>query len=53
METGQERELIEELFRGLRGTFLEGRLIPGGSSGLCGFPTSAPAFTEGFNFLID
>lgn len=52
MDGGAQRALIAELFGGLRGTFLEGQLILGGSSGLFGFATEAPAFTEDLNFLI-
>jgi hypothetical protein len=46
MPTGPETQLIADLASGLRGTFLEGELILGGSSGLFGFPTQTPAFTE-------
>jgi len=49
---GKEREAIAKISRGIRGTFLEGELILGGSSGLFGFPTEAPAFTEDLDFLI-
>lgn len=47
-----EPGLIADLHQGLRGTFLDGRLILGGSSGLFGFPTRAPAFTEDLGFMI-
>lgn len=47
-----EREVIAGLFRCLQGTFLEGQLILGGSSGLFAFPTTAPAFTEDLDFLV-
>lgn len=36
----------------LRGTLLEDQLVLGGSSGLLGFATSAPAFTDDADFLI-
>ena len=52
MNGGAEHELIDELFGGLRGTFLEGQLILGGSSGLFAFPTSAPAYTEDLDFYL-
>lgn len=52
MVTEPDRELIGAIFRGLEGTFLEGQLILGGSSGLFGFPTTAPAFTEDLDFLV-
>lgn len=52
MEPGPEGQFITELSRGLRGTFLEGQLIVGGSSGLFAFATETPAFTEDFDFLI-
>jgi hypothetical protein len=46
MRTGPEFELMADLTRALRGTFLEGELILGGSSGLFAFETETPAFTE-------
>src|SRR5688572_4821590 len=52
MPTGPEAQLIADLASGLRGTFLEGELILGGSSGLFGFPTQTPAFTEDLAFLV-
>lgn len=52
MHPPPERELIAEIFRGTRGTVLEGELILGGSSGLFAFATSAPAFTEDLDFLV-
>jgi len=45
-------KLLDELFAGLRGTFLEGQLILGGSSGLLAFPTRAPAYTEDLDFYL-
>jgi hypothetical protein len=51
-ESGPESQLIQDLFRGLAGTFLDGEMILGGSSGLFGFPTATPAFTEDLDFLI-
>ncbi len=52
MSPGPESQLIADLFRGTRGTFLEDQLILGGSSGLFGFETATPAFTEDLDFLI-
>ena len=52
MNSGAEHELIDKLFDGLMGTFLEGQLILGGSSGLFAFPTSAPAYTEDLDFYL-
>jgi len=52
MTTEPETQLIADLARGLGGTFLEGELILGGSSGLFGFETETPAFTEYVDFLI-
>lgn len=52
MAPGPERQLIIDLSRGVKGTFLEGQLIVGGSSGLLAFPTETPAFTEDIDFLI-
>ena len=52
MESGPERQLLGDLARGLKGTFLDGQLILGGSSGLFGFATDTPAFTEDLDFLI-
>jgi hypothetical protein len=49
---GPESQLIAHLAGGIRGTFLEDRLILGGSSGLFGFETTTPAFTEDLDFLI-
>ena len=46
MDAGAEYDLIDSLFFGLRGTFLEGQLILGGSSGLFAFPTNAPALAD-------
>jgi hypothetical protein len=53
MDSGVEHKLIDELFRGIRGTFLEDQLILGGSSGLFAFPTSAPAYTEDLDLYVD
>ncbi len=53
MDASAEHNLIDNLFFGLRGTFLEGQLILGGSSGLFGFPTNAPAYTEDLDFYIE
>ncbi len=53
MSPGAESQLIARLVRGTRGTLLEDRLILGGSSGLYGFETATPAFTEDLDFLID
>ena len=47
-----EAHLVKDLARGLQGTLLEGELILGGSSGLFGFETDTPAFTEDLDFLI-
>jgi hypothetical protein len=44
--------LIADLAVGLHGTFLEGQLILGGSSGLFAFTTATPAFTEDLDFLV-
>ena len=52
MTTGPESQLIGDISSGLRGTFLEGELILGESSGLFGFPTRTPAFTEDLDFLV-
>ena len=52
MAASAEHDLIDNLFFGLRGTFLEGQLILGGSSGLFAFPTNAPAYTENLDFYI-
>ncbi|MBN1420954.1 MAG: hypothetical protein JXP34_19440 [Planctomycetes bacterium] len=52
MEGDAERALIADLREGLKGTFLDGQLILGGSSGLFGFATQAPAFTEDLDFLV-
>jgi hypothetical protein len=52
MSPGPEERLLAHLQDGLRGTFLDGRLILGGSSGLFGFDTETPAFTEDLDFLI-
>jgi hypothetical protein len=52
MNDGAKQKLLDELFAGLRGTFLEGQLILGGSSGLLAFPTSAPAYTEDLDFYL-
>ena len=46
------RRWVQEFFAKIRGTFLEGELILGGSSGLFGFSTEAPPFTEDFDFLV-
>lgn len=48
-----EHELMDALFKGLRGTFLEGQLILGGSSGLFAFRSIAPAYTEDLDFYIN
>ncbi len=53
MDASDEYDLIDSLFGGLRGTFLEGQLILGGSSGLFAFPTNAPAYTEDLDFYLD
>jgi hypothetical protein len=53
VNAGGERELIDALFRGLEGTFLEGQLVLGGSSGLFAFSTATPAYTEDLDFYID
>ena len=53
MDPERTRAWIADLLRGLRGTVLEDRLILGGSSGLFGFATAAPAFTEDLDFLIE
>jgi hypothetical protein len=52
MDAKAEYDLIDNLLGGLRGTFLEGELILGGSSGLFAFPTQAPAYTEDLDFYI-
>jgi hypothetical protein len=52
MSQRPEERLLVHLEQGLRGTFLEGQLILGGSSGLFGFATETPAFTEDLDFLI-
>jgi len=52
MHDGPEVELIRDLARQLRGTVLEREMILGGSSGLFGFSTGVPAFTEDLDFLI-
>jgi hypothetical protein len=52
MRPGSESELLAHLVRGTRGTLLEDQLILGGSSGLFGFETATPAFTEDLDFLI-
>jgi hypothetical protein len=48
MSQRPEARLLAHLQEGLRGTFLEGRFIPG----LFGFATETPAFTEDLDFLI-
>lgn len=53
MDPDRARAWIAGLSGGLRGSFLEGRLILGVSAGLFGFATSAPAFTEDLDFLIE
>ncbi|MFO7904891.1 MAG: hypothetical protein ACQESR_03570 [Planctomycetota bacterium] len=45
--------MIDQLFGGLKGTFLEGQLILGGSSGLFAFSTNAPAYTEDLDFYVN
>ena len=52
MSAQTERSLISEIAKGLKGTFLDGQLILGGSSGLFVFPTSAPPFTEDIDYLV-
>ena len=52
MTAGPEIQVILNLASGLRGTFLEGELILGESSGLFGFPTRTPPFTESLDFLV-
>ncbi|MBM4087991.1 MAG: hypothetical protein FJ276_00970 [Planctomycetes bacterium] len=52
MTGGAEHKLIDAIFRGLRGTFLEGRLILGGSSALFAFPTHTLPYTEDLDFYI-
>ncbi|MFW6170270.1 MAG: GxxExxY protein [Planctomycetota bacterium] len=52
MNSSGEREMIDEFFGGLKGTFLEGQLILGGSSGVFGFCTSAPAYTKDLDFHV-
>jgi hypothetical protein len=46
------RSWAHAFFEKIRGSFLEGELILGGSSGLFGFSTEAPPFTEDFDFLV-
>jgi hypothetical protein len=53
MDPDQTKAWISDLLRGLRGTFLDDRLILGGSSGLFAFATTAPAFTEDLDFLVE
>jgi hypothetical protein len=53
MAIQDQEDFIAALCKGLRGTFLEGRLILGGSSGLFGFRTDTPAFTEDLDFLVE
>ncbi len=53
MSQDVEQPNLEKFFRGLQDTFLDGELILGGSSGLFGFATSIPAYTEDLDFYIN